>query len=401
MTAASLPIVIWPFTAGQASRTGRAETARPIGSYLPSKPRRELQEDQTMARRALALVASLGLLIAVAVPAAARNDNSQNLYSVHNLQSDVPGAAAATDPDLVNGWGIVASPTSPWWVADEGTSKSTLYNGNSGAKLGLVVTVPGGPTGTVFNGSTDFKVDAGTGLLPARFIFDTGDGHIRGWNGVGTLAIDAAETPGAVYRGLAIGSTGGANYLYAANFAAAHVDVFDKDYAPASLTGDFVDPGLPDGYAPFGIQNIGGEIFIAFAKADGDEEVTGAGLGYVSAFGTDGTFHGRVASQGDLNAPWGLAKAPATFGKFSGDLLVGNFGDGRIHAFKWTAEDGWEAHGVLKGTDHRPISIDGLWGIGFGNGVGSGPTNTLFFAAGPDDETHGLFGSITPPPPAP
>jgi uncharacterized protein (TIGR03118 family) len=354
-----------------------------------------------MARRALVLVASLGLLIAVAVPAAASNVNSQNLYSVQNLQSDVPGAAAATDPDLVNGWGLVASSTSPWWVADEGTSKSTLYNGNSGAKLGLVVTVPGGPTGIVFNGSADFKVDAGTGPVGARFIFDTGDGHIRGWNGVGTLAIDAASTPGAVYRGLAIGSTGGANYLYAANFAAAHVDVFDKDYAPASLTGDFVDPGLPDGYAPFGIQNIAGEIFIAFAKADGDEEVTGAGLGYVSAFGTDGTFHGRVASQGDLNAPWGLAKAPATFGKFAGDLLVGNFGDGRIHAFKWTAEDGWEAHGVLKGTDHRPISIDGLWGIGFGNGAASGPTNTLFFAAGPDDETHGLFGSITPPPPAP
>jgi uncharacterized protein (TIGR03118 family) len=352
-----------------------------------------------MARRALALVASLGLLIAVAVPAAARNVNSQNLYTVHNLQSDIPGAAAATDPDLVNGWGLVASATSPWWVADEGTNKSTLYNGNTGAKLGLVVTVPGGPTGIVFNASTDFKVDAGTGPVAARFIFDTGDGHIRGWNGVGTLAIDAASTPGAVYRGLAIGSTGGANYLYAANFAAAHVDVFDKDYAAASLTGDFVDPGLPDGYAPFGIQNIGGEIFIAFAKADGDEEVTGAGLGYVSAFGTDGTFHGRVASQGDLNAPWGLAKAPAAFGKFSGDLLVGNFGDGRIHAFKWTAEDGWEAHGVLKDTDHRPISIDGLWGIGFGNGAASGPTNTLFFAAGPDDETHGLFGSITPPTP--
>jgi hypothetical protein len=264
-----------------------------------------------MARRVLALVASLGLLIAVALPAAARNINSQNLYTVHNLQSDIADAAAATDPDLVNGWGIVASPTSPWWVADEAVDKSTLYNGNTGAKLGLVVSVPGGPTGIVFNGSTDFKVNAGTGLAPARFIFDTGDGHIRGWNGVGTLAIDAASTLDAVYRGLAIGSTGGANYLYATNFAAAHVDVFDKDYAPVSLTGDFVDPGLPAGYAPFGIQNIGGEIFIAFAKADGDEEVTGAGLGYVSAFGTDGTFHGRSRSMASGASASATAPTPA------------------------------------------------------------------------------------------
>jgi uncharacterized protein (TIGR03118 family) len=352
-----------------------------------------------MAKRALALAASVGLLVAVALPVTARNINAENLYRVHNLFSDVPGAAAVTDPDLVNGWGLTASATSPWWVADNGTSKSTLYNGNTGAKLGLVVTVPGAPTGTVFNGTTDFKVDAGTGLVNARFIFATDDGQIAGWNGVGTAAINAATTPDAVYLGLAIGSTGGANYLYAANFAAAQVDVFDKDFEIAHLAGgDFVDPGLPDGYSPFGIQNIGGEIFVAFAKQneDGDEEVEGEGFGYVSAFGTDGSFHGRVASRGELNAPWGMARAPSNFGKFSGDLLVGNFGDGRIHAFR-SGEDGWEAHGIVKGTNHRPIEIDGLWGIAFGNGGTAGPTNTLFFAAGPDDETHGLFGSITAP----
>jgi uncharacterized protein (TIGR03118 family) len=353
------------------------------------------------ARRALALAASIALLIAVAVPASARNINAENLYSVHNLQSDVPGAAAATDPDLVNGWGIVASPTSPWWVSDNGTSKSTLYNGNTGAKQGLVVTVPGPPTGVVFNGSAaDFKVDAGNGVLTAaRFIFATDDGQIAGWNGVGTAAISKVTTSDAVYLGLAIGSTGGANYLYAANFSGSRIDVFDGTYAPAGLAGDFTDTGIPAGYAPFNIQNIGGELFVAYAKqnADGDEEVAGEGFGYVSAFGTDGTFHGRVAAAGDLNAPWGLAMAPTTFGKFSGDLLVGNFGDGRIHAFKWTADDGWEAHGVLRGTDHQPIEIDGLWGIGFGNGASSGPTNTLFFAAGPDEEQHGLFGSITAP----
>jgi len=351
-----------------------------------------------MLRRPFVLVASLALLAVAALPASARNVNADNAYSVHLLQSDIPGLAAATDPDLVNGWGISHSPTSPWWVSDEGTDKSTLYNGNTGAKLGLVVTVDGGPTGQVFNGSTDFKVDAGTGLLPSRFIFATEEGEIYGWNGVGTVSIEAAETEDAIYLGLAIGSSGGANYLYAANFPAATVDVFDRDFQPVSLAGDFTDPGLPAGYAPFGIQNINGMIFVAYAKqnADGDEEVAGEGLGYVSAFGTDGSFIGRVASGGELNAPWGLAMAPAGFGKFSGDLLVGNFGDGRIHAFA-LGEDGWEARGVLKGTDHTPIEIDGLWGIGFGNGAAAGPATTLFFAAGPDDETHGLFGSITAP----
>jgi uncharacterized protein (TIGR03118 family) len=357
-----------------------------------------------MARRALALAAGLGLLLGGALPATARNINADNLYIVHNLQSDVPGAADATDPDLVNGWGIAAGPVNPpgpatpWWVSDNGTSKSTLYNGVTGAKQMLVVSVPHNPTGIVFNGTGEFVVTGGGGTATARFIFATQDGTIMAWNG-GGAAVLGATTPDASYTGLAIGHSGGANYLYAANFPAGRVDVFDKDFAPATLPGDFSDPGLPSGYHPFGIQNIGDEIFIAYAKIDaaGEDEVAGEGLGYVSAFGMDGTFHARVASQGDLNAPWGLALAPSDFGKFSGDLLVGNFGDGRIHAFKWTAADGWEAHGVMKGTDHRPIEIDGLWGIGFGNGGGAGPTNTLYFAAGPDDEQHGLFGSIKAP----
>jgi uncharacterized protein (TIGR03118 family) len=354
-----------------------------------------------MARHVLALAAAIGLLTTAALPAAARNINADNLYSVHNLQSDVPGWAAATDPDLVNGWGIAASSSSPWWVSDNGTNKSTLYNGGTGAKLGLVVTLEHPPTGVVFNAAnaTDFKVDAGTGLVGARFIFATDDGHIAGWNGVGTAAINAVTTPDAEYLGLAIGNSGGANYLYAANFPTAKVDVFDRTYAPATLSGgDFTDPGLPAGYAPFGIQTIGSEVFVAYAKqsADGEEEVHGEGLGYVDVFGTDGSFHGRVASAGELNSPWGLAMAPSNFGKFSDDLLVGNFGDGRIHAFHKSA-DGWEERGLLKGTNHRPIEIDGLWGIGFGNNGGAGPSSTLYFAAGPEDETHGLFGSITKP----
>ncbi|HEY3163602.1 MAG TPA: TIGR03118 family protein [Candidatus Limnocylindrales bacterium] len=353
-----------------------------------------------MARRAFVVVATLGLLAAIAAPASARNVNADNLYGVHYLWSDVPGLAAGTDSSLVNGWGIVASPTSPWWVSNNGTSTSTLYNGATGAKLGLTVTVPGAPTGIVWNGSAaDFKVQVGTADPAAsRFIFATDDGQIAGWNGQGTAAISAATTPDAVDLGLAIGSTGGANYLYAANFAGARVDVFNGAFGAATLAGDFTDPGLPDGYAPFGIRNLGGEIFVAYAKQneDGDEEVAGEGLGVVDAFGTDGTFHGRVATGGELNAPWGLAMAPSTFGKFSGDLLVGNFGDGRIHAYGWNGSS-WEERGVIKGEDHRPIAIDGLWGISFGNNAGAGPASTLFFAAGPDEERHGLFGSITAP----
>ncbi|MFL5727665.1 MAG: TIGR03118 family protein [Chloroflexota bacterium] len=356
-----------------------------------------------MPRRALALIAATGLLLGIALPAAARNINAENRYEIHFNWSNVPGLAANTDASLVNGWGISHSGTSPWWVSNEGTDTSTLYNmsSGSGTKVPLTVTVEGGPTGQVFNGSAnDFKVDAGTGLSAARFIFATENGTIKGWNGTGTTAIQGAMTPDAIYLGLAIGSSGGANYLYAANFHAGTVDVFNGTWGDGSgsLAGDFTDPNLPAGYAPFGIQAIGDEIYVAYAKQDEDaeEEVAGAGLGYVDAFGMDGTFHARVASRGDLNAPWGIARAPAGFGKFSGDLLVGNFGDGRIHAFKSTA-DGWEPHGVIKGTDHRPIAIDGLWGIGFGNDAAAGPSTTLFFAAGPEDETEGLFGSITAP----
>jgi uncharacterized protein (TIGR03118 family) len=347
-------------------------------------------------------MASAGLLVILAAPATARNINSINAYTVHNLQSDVPGLAAATDPDLVNGWGIAASASSPWWVADNETAKSTLYNGNSGIKLGLVVDIPGtdgpgAPTGIVFNTSTD-PTEFHVGATAARFIFDSEDGTVTGWNAGTTAVIEATSSNGAIYKGLAIGSVGTASYLYAADFHNAHVDVYDGSWSIQDWGNAFVDPGIPAGFAPFGIQNLGGEIFVTYAKqdADAEDEIAGEGLGYVSAFGTDGSFHGRVASRGDLDAPWGLAWAPSDFGKFSGHVLVGNFGDGRINGFRATS-DGWEERGKLKGTDHRPISIDGLWGIGFGNGGGAGPTNTLYFAAGPDDEEHGLFGSITAP----
>jgi len=356
------------------------------------------------AKRALAASAALGLLIAAAAPAAARNINAENLYSVHNLISDGSVPGTVTDTHLVNGWGITAGPTTPWWVANNGTDSSTLYNGD-GTIRPLVVSVHNAPTGTVFNGSGDFVVHDGAASGPARFIFATEEGTILGWNPnvpaagstQATLGVSRANV-GAIYKGLAIGSTGGANYLYANDFHNARVDVFNGSFVLQSWAGAFVDPGIPAGYGPFGIQNLGGVIYVTYAKqdADAEDEIAGEGLGFVSAFGTDGSFMGRVASRGELNAPWGLAWAPPTFGKLSGDLLVGNFGDGRIHAFA-AGEDGWEARGLLKGTDHRPISIDGLWGIGFGNGFASGPTSTLYFAAGPDEESHGLFGSITAP----
>jgi len=209
--------------------------------------------------------------------------------------------------------------------------------------------------------------------------------------------VGSASDDGAIYKGLAIGSSGGNQYLYAADFHNGVVEVYDSTFAEQHWAGAFVDPGIPSGFAPFGIQNLNGMIFVTYAKQDAEaiDEVAGEGLGYVSAFGTDGSFLGRVGSGDALNAPWGLAWAPSSgFGRFSGDLLVGNFGDGRINAFAWTP-GGWEARGHLKTSNHRPLVIDGLWGIGFGNGAGSGPTTTLYFAAGPDDENHGLYGSIT------
>ena len=363
-----------------------------------------------MAKRLFALLASVGLLMVGTLPASAANINSQNAFVVTNLQSDVSGRALHTDPDLVNGWGITASGTSPWWVADNGTHKSTLYNGTSGLKLASPIVdvigsggAPADPTGVVFNGSTEFVITgSGGSTSSARFIFDSEDGTVSGWNG-GTASVLKATSPdGAIYKGLAIGRVGSGtdapSYLYATDFHNSRVDVYNGTFTLVHWAGAFVDPGIPAGFAPFGIQTIGSEVFVTYAKQDAaaEVEIAGPGLGYVSAFGTDGSFHGRVASGGDLNAPWGLAMAPAGWERFGGHLLVGNFGDGRINGYR--ASDGsWEARGHLKGTDHRPIVIDGLWGIGFGNNGGAGPSTTLFFAAGPDDETHGLFGSISAP----
>jgi uncharacterized protein (TIGR03118 family) len=318
-----------------------------------------------------------------------------------NLVSDIPGLAIVTDPALVNPWGMASSATSPWWISDNGAGVSTLYNGNTGAKTALTVTIPpesGGtspsaPTGLVFNGTTGFVLSNGT---KASFLFSTENGTIAGWNNAaGTAAIGMSDlsSQGSVFKGLAIGSVGSANYLYATDFTKGVVQVFNTSFGATTLGGNFTDPGLPSGYSPFGIQNLGGKIYVTFAEhVSGKDEVDGAGLGYVDVFDTSGDFLSRVASGGTLDAPWGLAIAPSTFLDYGNDLLVGNFGDGTINAYDPTS---FAYLGQLLDAHGNPISIDGLWGLGFGNGASGGPTNTLFFTAGLNDENDGLFGALT------
>lgn len=340
------------------------------------------------------IVFTAGLVAALASAAPAR----AQFYEQHNIVSDGGVPADRTDPLLVNPWGLAAGPTSPWWVADNGTDSSTLYNASTGAPVPLIVAVPGKPTGLVFNGNTAaFKINN----TATRFIFSTEAGAIWGWAGsFGTAAALAAPSTGGIYKGLAIDPTPGHERLYATDFHNGKVDVFDATFAPVN-TGGFVDASLPEGYAPFGIANLGGTIFVTYAVQDEDAEddVPGVGHGLVDAFDTDGHFLQRVATGNELNSPWGLAWAPDGFGKFSGHLLVGNFGDGAIHAFvpERTRRQGeFQSAGPLHGADGAPLHIEGLWALAFGNGApANGPTTTLFFTAGPDDESHGLFGSLT------
>jgi len=335
-------------------------------------------------------------------------------YQQTNLVSDVPGLARFTDPDLVNAWGLTSGPSTPWWVADNGTGLSTLYNA-AGVKQGLKVTVaapvgypdPATPTGVVFNGSTDFQLTPGVTTSAARFIFVTEDGTISGWNPSvdPTHSVIVANNAGsAIYKGATIAQAGGANFLYVANFFSGTVDVFDANFAPVTLgAGAFVDPNLPAGFAPFNVQAIGGNIYVGFAKQDEDkeDEVAGRKLGYVDVFDANGTLLQRFENGPWMNAPWGLALAPSItasstgFGKSSGMLLVGMFGSGQIATFDPATGD---FEGLLRDRHGKPIQIDGLWALRFGNGATAGPTTTLFFTAGIDDEAHGLFGTITPIP---
>lgn len=315
-------------------------------------------------------------------------------YVVHNIVSSGPAVPADRfDSNLVNPWGLVSGPATPWWTSNNGTDTSAVYPAD-GSISTRVVGVPDGPTGIVFNGTAGaFPIPGGQSV----FIFSTESGGIFGWRS-GTDAVPPAAHTGAIYKGLAIATTASGPQLYAPDFHNGHVDVFDAQWQPVTAPGGFADPDLPAGYAPFGVQTIGSRILVAYAKQDPDaeDEIAGAGLGVVDAFDFAGHLLGRVATGGSLNAPWGLAQAPPSFGAFGGDLLVGNFGDGRINAFKEGPAGTFTPDGTLQSSDGGPLTIDGLWALEFGSGApGNGSTSTLFFTAGPSGETAGVFGRIS------
>ena len=348
------------------------------------------------------LACALALFASAALPAF-----GADFYQRRDLVSDSAAITAEnTDANLINAWGIAFNPYGFVWVADNGTGKATLYDGD-GKLQPLVVTVPppagstvaGNPTGLVFYGGSGFVVSKGKAAGPSRFIFASEDGGIAGWapNVDFTNAIRMVERSGpdgAIYKGLAIGAGGQGALLYAADFHNGRVDVFDSAFKPVTLPGKpFHDPHLPVGYAPFGIQAINGDLYVTYAKQNEErkDDVAGRGFGYLDVYDPNGKLLRRVVSRGALNAPWGLALAPASFGRFANRLLVGNFGDGTINAYDLASG---RFVGRLKDTKRRPIRIDGLWGIAFGNGLNKQPIDTLFFTAGPDDERRGLYGRL-------
>ncbi len=333
-------------------------------------------------------------------------------YLQTNLAADQPGTALIHDPELIDAWGISINPTGTFWVSARATGVSTVYSGDvtptNGAfipfvKSALTVTIPGGsPTGQVFNPPTtppDFVVSAGGASARAVFIFASETGHITGWNpGVpppppappSRNAFITATTPGAVYTGLAIGNNGTGNFLYASDFKNDKIDDFDRTYTPTIL-GSFDDPGIPDDYGPFNIWNIAGKLYVAYAREVDGDALPDGGTGYISVFDTNGNFLQRLVSETQLNQPWGMALAPGNFGEFSNALIVGNFGTGLINAYDATS--GAFLGGLRDGSGNF-VHIDGLLGLHFGNGVSSGDSNALYFAAGPEGGTHGLFGSL-------
>ena len=348
--------------------------------------------------RAAVVLAAAALVLATAVGAAGAAGG--NSFTVTPLVSDTGVQGTATDPDLVNAWGLAAGPATPWWVADNGKGVSTIYTA-AGVKAPRVVSVGDDPTGLVFNGTTGFALKSGSASL---FVFDSEAGVISAWNGTlgNTAETELDMSPqGAVFKGLAISQTTAGPRLYATDFHNRRVDVFDGSWQPVQSPFAFFDPTIPRSYAPFGIQAIGSKVYVTYAKtqAGSDDEVDGPGLGFVDVFdAATGILAGKVAFLGPLNAPWGLAQAPEGFGRFGGDLLVGNFGDGRINAYRPILGGLlYLPDGALRKTDGSPVSIDGLWALQFGTGsAAGGPTGTLLFTAGPNGENDGLFGTIVP-----
>jgi uncharacterized protein (TIGR03118 family) len=331
--------------------------------------------------------------------------------------SEASVGAAQIDPNLINPWGISESPTSPFWISDNGTGLASIYQvAHSGVTINAIppITIapppdqpPGttaAPTGQVFNSFASegaFKLNDGS---PATFLFATEDGTISGWNkAAGTQSIIAVDESnnlkegdptlgGAVYKGLAIGQGHNGPVLFAANFRHGTVDTYDKNF---HLIKSFTDPNLPQGFAPFNVQVLDNKLFVTFALQDDKkhDDMAGPGNGFVDEFDLNGKLIQRVASHGPLNSPWGLAIAPESFGKLAGDLLVGNFGDGTINAFNLRND---HFQGKLDGPDGKPITIGDLWAITPGNGANGGSPDTLYFTAGVEQEAKGLFGSLTP-----
>ncbi len=330
-------------------------------------------------------------------------------YSVSYLTSDGAVSAANEDPVLVNAWGLASSSTSPWWVANNGTATAAILSAE-GVPQTLVVHVPGAPTGEVASSGDELQVTDGTNSGPARFLFASEDGTISAWSPAvpppapsnqAFVVIDRSSS-GAVYKGLAIAETESGVRLYATDFHNARVDVFDASYDRVTPEGAFADPRIPEGYAPFGIREVQGRIVVTYAKQDSarHDDLAGQGLGFVDVYDTEGTLLARAATRGLLNAPWGIALAPANFGPAGGNLLIGNFGDGRILAYRMTTDmRRFAPVGQLRDAGGSIVSIDGLWALSFGNGSAAGATNQLFFTAGPDGERHGGFGRIDAPTP--
>jgi uncharacterized protein (TIGR03118 family) len=345
-------------------------------------------------------VVAAALAVAAVLAGSVAAAPQDNLYTVTNLVTDGGSSAPTVDQSLVNGWGLSAGPTTPWWAANNGTNTSTLYSG-TGAKQALTVSVPGAPTGTVFNGNAaDFVVSQNGSSGAARFLFATESGTILGWSpGVNpTTALPGVDnsSQGAIYKGLATLD----DRLYATDFHNGRVDVFDSSFKPVTTSGAFKDPKVATGFAPFGIQAIGNDVFVTYAKQDAakKDDVPVPGQAYVDEFTPDGQLIASVVNSGKknapLNAPWAVAMAPTGFDVFGGDLLVANFGNGRISAYTQRGAK-WLYKGQLRAATGTPVEIDGLWAIAFGNGSAAGPDSTLYFLAGPSQEAHGLFGAIT------
>jgi uncharacterized protein (TIGR03118 family) len=396
----------------------------------------------------VALVSALAMLPVLTFAQAPKETNH---YVQTNLVTDPNSgiSAAHTDSNLLNSWGLARSTTSPWWIADNNAGVSTLYDG-TGAARSLVVTIPGPngtfpctapntppncfvstPTGVVFNGSPDFDLSPGDPKTAAAFIFVTEDGTISAWAGgtAATLKVDNSANPtpaeGAVYKGATIGEFNGKRYLYVTNFRAGKVEVYDADFRQVRLSdGDrddrgeheeaFQDERIPKGFAPFNVQNIGGSLFVTYAKQTPDkhDDVAGPGLGFVDLYSPSGKLLTRFQHGSWLNAPWGIVWTPRDFGELSNKILVGNFGSGWIAAY-----NGFTGEFIDFMRDHNGniVGIDGLWALAFGNSAAgcpatppagsnlpkcgaAGPYNSLFFTAGPNGEMDGLFGTLTPDP---